>query len=234
MENYPVFDGSDTSMSGNGAPIPNNTGPVVLGGGGPLPPVILPPGNGGGCVSSGPFVNYTVNLGPAQLVLPGNKTIAAANPLDYNPRCFRRDLTTAIIRSFANATAARNLIVDHSDVWDFQMTMQGVPGSGNIGVHGGGHYSMGGDPGRDFFVSPGDVAFWHHHGMIDKVYWIWQALDLKSRLTALSGTGTYMNTPPTPNTTLDTVIDLGYAAGQPTAVRDLMSTTSGLFCYVYE
>lgn len=33
--------------------------------------------------------------------------------------------------------------------------MQGWPGSGNIGVHGGGHYSMGGDPGHDLLVSPG-------------------------------------------------------------------------------
>lgn len=220
-------------MSGNGVKIPNQ-GPVVLGGGGGLPPLYLPPGNdGGGCVTSGPFKNYIVNMGPAALVVPGNKTVAAANPLDYNPRCFKRDLTTPIIQAFANATATVDLILGNQDVWDFQMKMQGVPGSGNLGVHGGGHYSMGGDPGRDFFVSPGDVAFWHHHGMIDKVYWIWQTLDLQDRLTALSGTGTYMNIPPTPNTTLDTIIDLGYAAGQPTAVKDLMTTTGGLFCYVY-
>lgn len=231
LENYPVFDGSMTSMSGNGEHIPNE-GTVVIGGNG-LPPILIPPGTGGGCVTSGPFVNYTVNLGPASLTLPGNKSVAVSNPLDYNPRCLKRDLTTAVTQTYANATAVVSLILGNDDVWDFEMTMQGIPGSGNIGVHGGGHYSMGGDPGRDLFVSPGDPAFWHHHGMIDRVYWIWQMLDRKNRLHAVSGTGTFMNEPPSANTTLDTVIDLGYAAGNPIPVGDLMSTTDGPFCYVY-
>ncbi|TQB76544.1 hypothetical protein MPDQ_007465 [Monascus purpureus] len=231
LENYPVFDGSMTSMSGNGEHIPNE-GTVVISGNG-LPPILIPPGTGGGCVTSGPFVNYTVNLGPASLTLPGNKSVAVSNPLDYNPRCLKRDLTTAVTQTYANATAVVSLILGNDDVWDFEMTMQGIPGSGNIGVHGGGHYSMGGDPGRDLFVSPGDPAFWHHHGMIDRVYWIWQMLDRKNRLHAVSGTGTFMNEPPSANTTLDTVIDLGYAAGNPIPVGDLMSTTDGPFCYVY-
>lgn len=232
VETYPVFDGSETSMSGNGEFIANKSDIIITGQNG-LPPIYLPAGTGGGCVTSGPFVNYTVNLGPAALSLPGGGTVAVENPLDYNPRCLKRDLTTAVTRKYANASAVVSLILDHDNVADFQMTMQGVPGSGNIGVHGGGHYTMGGDPGRDLFVSPGDPAFWHHHGMIDRVYWIWQSLDLWDRLQDISGTGTFLNTPPSPNTTLDTVVDLGYAAGMPTPMRDLMSTTDGLFCYVY-
>lgn len=47
---------------------------------------------------------------------------------------------------------------------------------------------MGGDPGRDLFVSPGDPAFYFHHAMIDRTWWIWQMLNATSRLTALSGT----------------------------------------------
>ncbi|KMU76698.1 hypothetical protein CISG_05841 [Coccidioides immitis RMSCC 3703] len=87
--------------------------------------------------------------------------------------------------------------------------MQGIPGSGSIGVHGGGHYAMGGDPGRDVFVSPGDPAFFFHHAMIDRVWWIWQNLDLKNRQNAIHGTGTFLNDPPSPDTTLDTMVDLG-------------------------
>lgn len=218
-------------MSGNGAKIANQSDVVLTLG--DYPNVYLPPGTGGGCVTSGPFVNYTVNLGPADLALPGGTVQAASNPLDYNPRCLKRDLTTALIQKYCNYTDVVSLILDNDDVYDFQTVMQGVPGSGSIGVHGGGHYSMGGDPGRDVFVSPGDPAFWHHHGMIDKVWWIWQNLDLPQRQNAISGTGTFLNSPPSANTTLDTLINLGYAAGSPTPMRDLMSTTAGPFCYIY-
>ncbi|KAE8375210.1 hypothetical protein BDV26DRAFT_283635 [Aspergillus bertholletiae] len=231
MEKSQVFDGSETSLSGNGEYIPNQADiPLLLG---DYDPVILPPGSGGGCVTSGPFKDYEVNLGPAALYLPGGNMSAAANPLAYNPRCMKRSLTTEILQRYNTFPKIVELILGNNDVWDFQMTMQGVPGSGSIGVHGGGHYSMGGDPGRDVFVSPGDVAFWLHHGMIDRVWWIWQNLDLKKRQNAISGTGTFLNDPPSANTTLDSVIDIGYANGNPIAMRDLMSTTAGPFCYIY-
>jgi tyrosinase len=172
-------------------------------------------------------------MGPAALVLPGGNVSVAANPLDYNPRCLNRDLTTAIVQSYANYTSVVDLILRSGTVWDFEMNMQGIPGSGSIGVHGGGHYAMGGDPGRDVYVSPGDPAFWHHHGMIDRTWWIWQNLDLKNRQNAISGTGTFLNSPASANTTLDTVIDIGLAGEGPIAMRDIMSTTSGPFCYIY-
>ncbi|KAJ5968633.1 hypothetical protein N7501_004881 [Penicillium viridicatum] len=231
LEKSQVFDGSDTSMSGNGA-YTESVGDIELS----LtnyPVIHLPTGNGGGCVTSGPFKNYSVNMGPAALMLPGGKTGSNANPLAYNPRCLKRDLSSKIIQEYVNFTAIVDLILRHDNVYNFQMNMQGVPGSGNIGVHGGGHYSMGGDPSRDVFVSPGDPAFWLHHGMIDRTWWIWQNLDLHKRQNAISGTGTFLNGPPSPNTTLDTLIDIGYAGGETIAMRDLMSTISGPFCYIY-
>ncbi|KAJ5150777.1 Tyrosinase [Penicillium coprophilum] len=231
LEKSQVFDGSDTSMSGNGAHV-ESVGDIQLSLG-TYPVIHLPTGNGGGCVTSGPFKDYSVNLGPVALMLPGGETGSTANPLAYNPRCLKRDLSTKIVKDYANFTAIVDLILRHDDIYDFQMNMQGVPGSGNIGVHGGGHYSMGGDPSRDVFVSPGDPAFWLHHGMIDRTWWIWQNLNLHKRLNAISGTGTFLNGPPSPNTTLDTLIELGYAGGETVAMRDLMSTISGPFCYIY-
>ncbi|KAJ5899314.1 hypothetical protein N7495_004058 [Penicillium taxi] len=231
MEKSQVFDGSDTSMSGNGAYVANRSD-VILSLGANAP-IYLPPGSGGGCVTSGPFKDYKVNLGPEALALPGNLTATSVNPFDYNPRCLKRDLTTKILQKWGNYTSIVDLILANNDIWDFEMVMQGVPGSGSIGVHGAGHYSMGGDPARDVYVSPGDPAFWHHHGMIDRTWWIWQNLDLKNRQNAISGTGTFLNSPVSPNTTLDTVIDIGYSNGGPIAMRDLMSTTGGPFCYVY-
>jgi tyrosinase len=231
LENSQVFDGSDTSMSGNGEYVaPAGDIQLALGA---YPTIHLPTGTGGGCVTSGPFKDFKVNMGPAALVLPGGNVSVAANPLDYNPRCLNRDLTTAIVQRYANYTSVVDLILRHDSVWDFQMNMQGVPGSGSIGVHGGGHYAMGGDPARDVYVSPGDPAFWLHHGMIDRTWWIWQNMDRKNRLNAISGTATFLNSPASANTTLDTLVDIGLAGEGPIAMRDIMSTTSGPFCYVY-
>jgi len=60
-----------------------------------------------------------------------------------------------------------------------------------------------------------------------------QGIDPATRQYALSGTNTMLNTPPSANTTLDFMIDLGFAAGSPIAMQDVMSTTSGPFCYLY-
>lgn len=55
----PLFDGSDTSLGGNGAPVSASSGAGGqrggfggFGGGGFSP---APAGNGGGCVTTGPF-----------------------------------------------------------------------------------------------------------------------------------------------------------------------------------
>lgn len=111
--------------------------------------------------------------------------------------------------------------------------MQGVPGSGTIGVHGGGHYTINGDPGGDLFTSPGDPAFYLHHGQIDRVWATWQNLDIANREKAIAGTGTFLDSPASANITLDTPIDVGYAGGGVVKMADLMSTTKGPFCYMY-
>lgn len=51
----------------------------------------------------------------------------------------------------------------------------------SLGVHGGGHFTIAGDPGADSFISPGDPAFYLHHSQVDRVYWIWQMLDFANR-----------------------------------------------------
>jgi tyrosinase len=227
----PVFDGTDTSMSGNGKYIAG-LGPLTLSLGS-YPNVYLPAGTGGGCVTTGPFKNMTVNLGPVALPL-NNGTELTGTGLNYNPRCLKRNIGSAVNQLYANCTSIVNLITRNQDIWDFEMTMQGVPGSGSIGVHGGGHFTIAGDPGADLFTSPGDPAFYLHHSMIDRVWWIWQNMDLANRRNAISGTGTFLNEPPSANTTLDTVIDIGYAGGTSIAMKKLMSTTDGPFCYTYE
>ncbi|KAI0391311.1 hypothetical protein F5Y17DRAFT_441247 [Xylariaceae sp. FL0594] len=234
----PIFDGSDTSLSGDGEYIPNQ-GQIILFGNNSLPgftPVYLDAGTGGGCIKSGPFKGLQVNMGPVGLSVPGDVATVSnpAGPLAYNPRCVKRSLTDQSNRDFANASSVLSLLTRNDDVLGFQTEMQGLPG--NIGVHGGGHYALGGDPGRDAWVSPGDPAFYLHHGMIDRAWWLWQTLKPSERTSgpkALSGTNTFLNMPPSANTTYQDFIDLGYAAGPSRQIKDLMSTTAGPFCYVY-
>ncbi|KAL1873568.1 hypothetical protein Daus18300_003935 [Diaporthe australafricana] len=255
LEDSPVFDGSETSLSGNGKYIANRSD-IVLGLSLGLPPIYLPTGTGGGCVTSGPFANLSVNLGPAALDEPGGISVSNSNgSLSYNPRCLKRDLTNYVVQKYANANAVLSNIMDYDNVYDFEYAMQGVPGSGSLGIHGGGHYAMGGDPGRgrflnykiprksplirhpDVFVSPGDPAFYLHHGMIDRVWWLWQMQNPQERQygeTAVMGTQTFMNQPASSNATLEDTLEYGYSAGPPIAIKDAMSTVAGPFCYVYE
>ncbi|KAI4618240.1 uncharacterized protein J4E87_007908 [Alternaria ethzedia] len=234
LEKSAMLDGSASSMSGNGKFIPGQGQVVIAGRGEPY--IYIPAGTGGGCVTSGPFKDMKVNLGPVALSTTNGTEIANGDGLSYNPRCLTRDLTDYSNKKWANATAIADLIINKKDIWQFEMVMQGVPGTDSLGVHGGGHYSMGGDPGRDFFVSPGDPLFYLHHAQIDRTWWIWQQLDRKKRTSeagGISGTGTFLNMPPSANTTFDTTINLGYAADGTERMEDLMSTTEGPFCYIY-
>jgi tyrosinase len=215
--------------------------------------IVLDAGTGSGCVFSGPFVNYSVNLGP--LGVPNETPVSPE--LAYNPRCLKRDLTTSTTKKFCSFQNTTELILNHDEIFTFQTTMDGDPrvasNAGTSGVHGGGHFSVAGDPGKegccpsliplhthfrsgaDFQVSPGDPYFFLHHGQIDRVYSLWQNLDLSKRpyrQSALWGTRTFIDSPPSDNGTLDDLLDLG-PLGPPLKIRDAMSTVSGPFCSRY-
>ncbi len=71
--------------------------------------------------------------------------------------------------------------------------------------------------------------------MIDRTWWIWQLQDLSKRLSAVSGTITIGNVPPSRNATLDDDVDLGYIA-PAVKLGSLLDTLGGLggeFCYIY-
>lgn len=63
-------------------------------------------------------------------------------------------------------------------------------------------------------------------------------MNITERQNAISGTATWENSPPSANTTLDTEINVGWAAGETVAdgtvaMGDVMSTVAGPFCYMY-
>jgi tyrosinase len=188
----------------------------------------------------------TTNLGPLGL---NSVNITTPNPradgFGYNPRCIRRDLNVAAALGTSDYNATK-LVRDSSDIIAFQHNLEGpfnYPGLGlELGVHTAGHYILGGDPGGDFFTSPGDPYFYFHHAQIDRIYWMWQNRGLPERYGQITGTRTILNQPPSPNATLDDTLDLGVLdafgtktpSGKPVTLRELMSTTDGPFCYIYE
>ncbi|KAM7198233.1 tyrosinase-like protein [Naviculisporaceae sp. PSN 640] len=228
----PVFDGSDTSLGSDGAYVPHGGISIIQ------PSTTLPipfaPGTGGGCVFKGPFKNMTVHLGPVAVPAYGSATtIGVENPALDNPRCLTRDLNPDVakrVNSFRNTT---RLILDHNTIGPFQGFMSGDPRyvSGSVGIHGGGHFIMGGNPGSDPFVSPGDPAFYLHHAQLDRVYWIWQMMDFANRQ-GVADTNTVVNDPPSANTTVNDWLEVDPIAPR-VQIKDMMNTVGGNLCYIY-
>jgi len=101
-------------------------------------------------------------------------------------------------------------------------------------VHTGGHYTIGGDAGSDFYNSPADPAFYPHHGMIDRVWWTWQNLDLESRGRAVAGSAGAIGDTTATNATLGDKLVIGPYVGYPNVtIGEAISTIGGPFCYVY-
>jgi tyrosinase len=237
----PLFDGSETSISGQGEKgcsnqtftgIPLNTNPLIK----------IPHGPGGGCVTSGPFVNWQVNLGP---VFPGSDC-APLNPnlnfteagyaLGYNPRCLTRDINSFTGEGWLKDDDIVSLLKqpDYQSFWE---TFQGGPPPNNfmnnfMGVHTAGHFIIGGDPGGDFMTSPGDPYFFFHHSSVDRIYWIWQNLNPAERTKALYGP-TFMSDMTSPAATLQDKLDMGAAYPGSITIEEASSTMAGPFCYTY-
>jgi tyrosinase len=146
----------------------------------------LPPGTGSGCVKTGPFSNMTVHLGPFFLPDYGAPTTTTReDPLKDNPRCLKRDLNGYPAAKWASLRNTTELILTSPNIEIFQGVAQGLkdyyPVDPGMGVHGGGHYTIGGDPGGDVYLSPGEPVFYLHHAQLDRAYWIWQNLDWENR-----------------------------------------------------
>ncbi|KAJ2902810.1 hypothetical protein MKZ38_000091 [Zalerion maritima] len=205
--NSALFDGSDHSLGGVGSKIDYIGVPIT---GAPEPYDLIPPGNGGDCMVEGPFVNYTVNLGSVAGVIPSVTANPHPDGLGYNPRCISH-VSAAVTATNCTYRRVRPQQVGRSHRW---------------------HFTVGGDPGGDFFTSPGDPAFCLHHGMIDRVWWIWQMQEMEESAKAVAGTLTLFSNPPSRNGTLEDDVDIGSVAGAKN-LGGLLDTMDGPFCYIY-
>ncbi|KAK8912748.1 Tyrosinase-like protein orsC [Metarhizium anisopliae] len=215
-----IFDGSAASLSGNGAPIPHGEYRMPVPGG--PPPVQFftrAAGEGGGCVS-GPFENLTLYLDAS------NEGATTPAKLTQNPRCLKRDFYMPILaqqNSYENVT---NLILNSPNMETFNRVVES-----DDGVHVGGHFYYGPEQ-LNLFTSPGDPAFFLHHAMLDRVWAIWQSRDPRNRRDALSGTVTFENYPPSENVTLDHTLRID-VSGDFVKIKQVMSTTENILCYIY-
>ncbi|CAK4032147.1 Di-copper centre-containing [Lecanosticta acicola] len=224
-QDSPLFNGDEYSMSGNGESISGRSDTWLA-----QQEVDFPPGTGGGCVTSGPFKDYTVNLGP--LDLPNANNVNST--FEYNPRCLERDLNPWVSTNYNTYRNLTDLLLENTHIEDFQAIMQGYNSDTNrFGVHGGGHWQVGGSM-MDFHSSPADPVFFLHHAMIDRVWTIWQNLDIYRRQNTLMGTATLgCDVPDCPAMTLEDSLPFGFVTDDP-VFGDLMDTFSGPFCYRYD
>ncbi|KAK7458338.1 hypothetical protein Landi51_01161 [Colletotrichum acutatum] len=230
----PLFDGTELSLGSDGEFIPhdglqlrqpfsNNT-------------IKLKPGTGGGCIKSGPFQNMTVHIGPAALAQYGiTKPFNVTDPLQDLPRCLKRDLNKDVAQRFNSFRNTTTLILEQTNIKNFSSLLQGddrfFPNT--LGIHGGGHFIIGGDPGADGLIAPGDPAFWVHQAQVDRVYWIWQNLDFKNRQ-GVFGTMTLQDNPKSPEGSVEDDIDLT-PLNSPVKIKNLMNTVSGApLCYIFD
>jgi tyrosinase len=69
--------------------------------------------------------------------------------------------------------------------------------------------------------------------MLDRVYWVWQALHL-DRANTIAGTLTLNNNPPSRETTSEDLIQTKYLNVEDTRIGDLTDTLGGApLCYIY-
>lgn len=224
----PLFDGSETSFSGNGDPIEQSNQMFAL----EPSDVKIPRGSGGGCVTSGPFADMILNL-PDLDSAPGDRFPPHA--FDYSPHCLKRDLNSFISGHFTNQTDVDRLI-NSPDIVSLQHNMDvsvwpKLTKVEIMGPHAAAHMQLGRSM-DDFWTAPQEPTFMLHHAMVDRVWALWQAKDLENRQWAMNGTSTIRNPPTAPLVNLDTEVTWGPLSANKT-MRELMRTDAYDFCYEY-
>lgn len=152
---------------------------------------------------------------------------------DHNPRCVQRDLNTYAMKTWYTTTNLLNVTIGPASKTHrlFWTEIQGRYPDQFLGLHTTGHYSINGDN-TDLYSSPNDPAFFLHHAMFDRLYWIHQILH-PAEAQKVAGTLTLQNQPPSREATIDDVLEMG-AVGETRLIKDMFNTLGGTpLCYIY-
>lgn len=170
-----------------------------------------------------------LHLGPFDIEEAYRSTLRP-DAFRYNPRCFTRSLNSYISSIFMNQTSVDRLLAS-TDITDFQTTINFNPSVTDFGIHGGGHFTLG-ETMADMFSSPQDPAFMLHHGMVDRLWAMWQAEDERTRRYAMNGSSTMWDRPNTPPVTVETEVEFG-VLDRPRRMGELMDPRGFHYCYEY-
>ncbi|TFK35809.1 hypothetical protein BDQ12DRAFT_634639 [Crucibulum laeve] len=208
----PVFD-ANYGFGGNGpfVEVPSDN------------PFSVPGRTGGGCITNGPLKDMVVRMGPAA-------------DLSGNPRCLARDFSPYFAGRYLGANMTQMTLSQPDFGW-FNTVVEGGPSFEASGLHGGGHYGVGGTLGQmgDLYNSPADPIFYMHHANLDRVWWSWQKRDLSARLQDISGPINLMDYSNTigGNVTLSFPLSTGVNADD-VMIQDVMNIRGETLCYDYD
>ncbi len=129
--NSPIFDGSATSMSGNGVYQPHNRTNGL-----PHRSQLHPaPATRRLCPDRPLRQHDRQHMGPIAPTLAESDVIPAPGLLAYNPRCLKRDVSQWVSSRWTTDQNSTDLILQNTDVGSFQTVMQGDFANGVYGVH---------------------------------------------------------------------------------------------------
>ena len=120
-------------------------------------PFAVPGRTGGGCVSDGPFKNMIVNMGPSSNVTG-------------NPRCLSRDFSPYFAGRYLGINVTKATLSQPDFGW-FDRVVEGGPSFDASGLHGGGHYGVGGTLGEmgDLYNSPSGLSFQAYRAILSNI-----------------------------------------------------------------
>jgi len=156
---------------------------------------------GGRCVTDGQFKNMTLNVGPGT---------------SNQPHCLSRnnnnDDTANCASQFVNICQGR------TDYSDYEACLEG-------GCHAYGHNGVGAVM-SDVYSSPGDPVFFLHHGLVDRLWRVWQNQN-PTRATTINGVDKFGNP-----LTVNTVVSIRGIRPDIT-IGKLLNTVGVSMCYKY-
>lgn len=228
LETSSLFNGGPHSLGGNGAYNASDSAPYVIG------PDSYPHGTGGGCVTTGPFTNYTPTIGPFDFTLLFQEGGLGTNWTQApSPHCLTRDLKDYAVATWLNQTAIDAMLAS-DDIVDVQLHLNSLnPLEPEKYLHGGAHFAVGGIM-SDFWASPEDPVFFLHHGMLDRLWTKWQDIDPSTRRYQYNGTSTFQNpVGVTPEADNSTVMDFGVLDESVVTLGDVANPLASPYCYIY-